>query len=213
MIGVIEVIEFVLLTTEVREQHFSNIIAVAFKRQLQLHIVTVTAITLFNVPLTANFVGGFLWGFTPAITDRSVRRDQLTRGGVKRNGLPLGIIFLAQIVGQIRGAQESALHQTLIRLIQANQIREVGGGTNIVVEIFTGAVNVKLFQDHVTHGHGHRRISTLFGGDPFVGQFCHFGVIWRYRNGFGAFIANFGEEMRIRCTGLRNVRTPRDNVT
>src|SRR5690606_6836242 len=62
----------------------------------------------------------------PAVADGAQRRDKLAGAAVDGNGLPLGVVFLAEVVGQVRRAQEAVGGVAAVLLVQAYQHRQVG---------------------------------------------------------------------------------------
>src|SRR6056297_904895 len=197
------VLEVVVLdTTEVREGNVHNVVVLLDHGQLKVDVGALGG--LLQVPLAL---------LTPAIADRAVRRSQLTGGFINRNGFPLGIVLFTQSVHQITGAQETARHEAAVVLfVQHDEIRHVGVAANVVGEVLTGLVDVKLIEDHVAHGHAQSGIGALLGVHPLVGQLGDFGVIRGNGDSLGALVANFREEVGIRGTGLGYVGTPGNDV-
>ena len=64
----------------------------------------------------------------------------------------------------------------------------------------------------MTHRQCNGAVCTLFRVQPLVTQFGDFSIIGRDRDSFGAFIADFSKEVRIRGTGLRDVGTPGNQI-
>ena len=62
------------------------------------------------------------------------------------------------------------------------------------------------------HGQCNGAVCTLFRVQPLVTQFGDFSIIGSDRDSFGTFIADFGEEVRVRGTGLRDVGTPGNQI-
>ena len=147
----------------------------------------------------------------PAEADRAVWRHQLAVA-VIRNGFPLRVIFLAQRIHQIGGAQRAASGIVALTLFQHDQHRHVGVAANVVGEVLAWLIKMEFTQHDVAHRHRHRRVGTLFRRQPQIAKFGDFRVVRGDRHGFGAFVTDFGKEVRVRRTGLRNVRAPGDDV-
>ena len=64
----------------------------------------------------------------------------------------------------------------------------------------------------MTHGQRQRAVGALFRGQPLIANLGDFCVIGGDRYRFGAFVTDFGEEVGVWRTGLRNVGTPGDNI-
>ncbi|MNI76613.1 hypothetical protein D3C73_1328570 [compost metagenome] len=71
---------------------------------------------------------------------------------------------------------------------------------------------MELFEDNVTHGHRQRAVSALLRCQPLIAQLGNFRVVRRNSDGLGAFIADFGKEVSIGRTGLRNVGAPGNDI-
>src|SRR5690606_31747833 len=82
--GVLEVL--VEDAAEVREGNFGSLAAIDLS-QAQVDVTAVLAFAGFDVPLAL---------LAPAVTDRTQRRNQLAGAAVDSDGLPLGVVFLAE---------------------------------------------------------------------------------------------------------------------
>ncbi|MNZ59057.1 hypothetical protein D3C78_770820 [compost metagenome] len=190
---------------EVREGHFGDV--ATDQAQGQVDVATGAAFTRQDVPLAL---------LAPAIADRTLRRHQLAVG-IEGDGFPLGVVFLAEVTGQVRGPQEA------VRLIpgarcgtqhglEQHQHRQVGVTLGVLGEISARLVEVEFFEDYMVERLGQGRVGALLGVEPQVGELGHFRVVGGDGHGLGALVAHLGEEMRIRGTGLRDVGTPGDDV-
>src|SRR5690606_10235649 len=112
--GVLEVL--VEDAAEVREGNFGSFAAIDLG-QAQVDIAAVLAFAGFDVPLAL---------LAPAVADRTQRGDQLAGAAVDGDGLPLGVVLLAEVVGQIGRAQEPVGDVAAVLLVQAYQHRQVG---------------------------------------------------------------------------------------
>src|SRR5690606_8378244 len=93
-LGVLEML--VQRAAEIGEGDFGGLAAVDLA-QGQVDLAAVPAFAGLDVPLAL---------LAPAVADRAQRGDQLAAGGVEGDGFPLGVVLLAEIAGQVRGAQE-----------------------------------------------------------------------------------------------------------
>ncbi|SVK52868.1 Uncharacterised protein [Acinetobacter baumannii] len=188
-------------TAEVREAHLGNVVMHAQQTELQLNFLLRLAFALFQVPLAL---------LAPAETDGALRRHQLAAAAVDSNGFPLGIVFLAQSVHQIGGAQQAAggVVAAFTRL-QQHQHRHVGIAAHVVAEVADFAIEMELFQHHMAHRQRHRAVGALLRIQPVV---ANFGVVRRHRHGFGALVTHFGKEVGVRGARLRHVGAPGDDV-
>ncbi|MNQ32422.1 hypothetical protein D3C85_458270 [compost metagenome] len=198
---------FVGLAAEIREGHFGDFFA--DQAQLQLDFATGTAFAGLDVPLAL---------LAPAVADRTQRRHQLIGVAVQRDGLPLGVVFLTEVVGQIGGAQEAVrlvavqLRRGTDVVLEQHQHREVGVATHVIGEVGTRLVEVELFEDDVVERLRQGRIGALLGVQPEVGELGHLGVVRGDRDGLGALVTHLGEEVRVRGARLRHVGAPGDDV-
>ena len=84
--------------SKIREGNGIDITAID-QGQLQFHFIAIFALTGFDIPFT--FAITLL---TPAIADGALWRNQFATQLVKSNSFPIGVVFLPQIVGQVRCA-------------------------------------------------------------------------------------------------------------
>ncbi len=199
-LGVLEVL--VVNAAEVREGDFGGLAAVDLA-QGEVDLTTVPAFAGLDVPLAL---------LAPAVADRTQRRDQLAGAAVDGDGLPLGVVFLAEVVGQIGRAQEAVGDAAAVLLVQAYQHRQVGVALGVVAEVFARLLQVEFLEDDVGEGLGQRRVGALLGVEPEVGELGDFGVVRGDRHGLGALVAHLGEEVRVRGARLRDVGAPGDDV-
>ncbi len=189
-------------TAKIREANIGDLILAAQHAQAQFGLNACRTITLFKVPFTF---------FTPAETDRTVRRHQLAVA-VTGNGFPFRVVFLAQRIHQVGGTQHTASGVVTVALFQHDQHRHVGIFAHVISEVLAWLIEVEFTQHYVAHRQRHRGICTLLRCQPQVAQFGDFSVVRGHGNGFGAFVTHFGKEVGVRGTGLWNVRTPGDDV-
>ncbi|MCY1417721.1 hypothetical protein D9M71_332620 [compost metagenome] len=64
----------------------------------------------------------------------------------------------------------------------------------------------------MTEGHAQCGVGALLRVEPEVGELGHLGVVRGDGDGLGALVADLGEEVRVRGTGLRDVGAPGDDV-
>ncbi len=165
-------------------------------------------------------VGGAAVGFlflqipfallAPAEADRAGRRHDALGGLVEGDGLPFRIVGLAEIVGEIGGAQLPVRHEAVALLHQLHQHRHVGVLPDIVLEILGLLVEIEFAQDDVAHRHGERRVGALLHRDPQVGEFRGFRIVRADHHALGAAVARLGIEVRIGRAGLRDIRAPQN---
>src|SRR5690606_19878591 len=149
----------------------------------------------------------------PAKAYGTARHHQTVAGLVPGQGFPFGIVGLAQVVGDIAGAQLLAGHQAAIGArFQLHEDRHVGVAPHVVGEIGAGVLQVELLEDHVAHGDGQRRVGTLFGAQPLVTELGHLRIVRGDGHGLGALVAHLGEEVRVGAARLRHVGAPGDDV-
>ncbi len=186
-------------TAEIGEIDADDLIVIALQdlAQAQLRLGPLGA--LFKVPLA------FL---APAEPDRAVGGHDLARCLVIGDGLPVGVVGLAQLAVEIVGAQHPARHKVAVLFIQPHQHRHVGVFAGVVLEILGLPVEVEFAQDHMAHGHRQRRIGARLRVQPDVAELGGFGIVRADHGGLGAAIADLGIEMRVGRAGLRHVRAP-----
>ena len=189
-------------TTKVREADIGDFVLAAQHAEAKFCLFTRVAVTLFQVPFAF---------FAPAEADRTVWCHQLAVA-VAGDRFPLRVVFLTQRVHKIRSTQHTASGVIAVTLFKHHQHWHVGVATHVIGEILAWLVEVEFTQHDVAHRQRHGGISTLFRCQPQVAQFGDFGVVRGHGNGFGPFVTYFGKEVRIRGTGLRNVRAPGDDV-
>ena len=182
-------------TAEVREPDLGDLILAAQHAEAQLSLFAGGAVTLLKVPLAL---------LAPAEADRAVWRHQLAVA-VIGNGFPLRIIFLAQRIHQIGCAQRTSCGIVPVTLFQHDQHWHIGVAANVVGKVLAWLIKMEFAQHDVAHRHRHRGVGTLFRCQPQIAELGDFRVVRGYRHGFGAFVADFGKEVRVRRTGLRNV--------
>ncbi len=198
MVGAFKII--VLAIAEIRERHIGDGIVRARRNETlgEFHILT-PAILFFKVPLAV---------IAPAEADGALRGNIGTRSRIKGDRLPVGIVGLAQIVLQVRGAQEAVRHVASVLLREHDQHREVGIFAAIILEIGNLPVEMVFAQDHMAKRHGKGGVGALLRVQPEVGELCGFRIVGRDHDRLGALVAHFRIEMRIRRAGLRHVGTP-----
>ena len=198
--GVLEVL--VEDAAEIREGNIGRLAALDLG-QGQVNVAAVLAFTGFDVPLAL---------LAPAVADGAERRNQLAGGAVDGDGLPLGVVLLAEVVGQIRGAQEAVGDVAAVLFVQAHQHRQVGVALGVVAEVFARRLEVEFLEDDVGECLGQGGVGALLRVEPEVGELGDFGVVRGDGDGLGALVTDFGKEVRVRGTGLRDVGAPGDDV-
>ena len=176
-------------------------------------------------PWRASFASRFHWPWSarpsgaPAEADGAVGQHDLARL-VERDGLPLGIVRLAELAVEVGRADVAVGHHDRLAarqlvLLQHHEHRHVGVAPHVVVEVraaLAAAVGkVELLQDHVAHRHRDRGVGALLRVHPDVGQLGDLGVVGRHRDRLGALVADLGEEVRVGRARLRHVAAPRDD--
>ena len=130
--------------------------------------------------------------------------------------LPLGVVRLTELAVEVARTQIAPRHQHLsaIRegsLLELHQHGHVGVAAHVLVEVGRSLVEVELLENHMTHGHGQRRISALLGVHPFVTELGNLGVVRRDRHRLCAAVTCLGEEVRIGRARLGHVGAPRND--
>ena len=204
-----------VVAAEIREGDLAHFVLAAFalhQAELELDLVVAAGFLVFEVPLAevVTLAGA------PAEADGAVGQHDLV-GLVDRDGLPLGVVLLAELAVEVAGAQVAAGydHGAAVgqgALFELHQVRHVGIATHVVVEIRRALVEIELFEDHMAHGHGDRRVGALLGVHPQVAQLADLGVVGRDRDRLGALVAHLGEEVGVGRAGLGHVGTPGDDV-
>ena len=190
--------------------------ACAFEhRKLELHLAAMARFPRLEVPLA--LVGASVG--SPPETDRAVRQHDLARL-VERDGLPFGIVRLAELAVEVGRANVAIRHHDAgsVRqsvLLQQHQHRHVGVAADVVVEVraalAAAAGEIEFVEDHVAHRHRHRGVRALLRMHPDIGQLGDLGVVGRHRDGLRSLVANLGEEVRVGRARLRHVGAPRDD--
>ena len=199
MVGAGEVV--VLAVAEIGEGDVGELVLVGGEAQLQVGLAA----------CRVSFSSRFHLPFSPQRKPTEPLRHHDALGGlVEGDRLPLGIVGLAEVVGEVGGAQQPVRHQAVALLHQAHQHRHVGVLAGVVLEILGLPVDVELAQDDVAHGHGERRVGALLHRDPQVGELGGFRVVRADDDALGALVADLGVEMGVRRARLRHVRAPED---
>ena len=198
MISAGEVI--VLAIAEIGKTDIGELVLVGGEGQLQVGLAAFRLL-LLQVPFAL---------LAPAEADRTARHHDLLGGLVIGDGLPFRIVALAEIVGEIGGAQQPVGNELVALLHQPHQHRHVGVLSDIVLEIFGLPVEIELAQDDVAHGHGERGVGALLHRYPQIGKFRSFRIVRRNHHAFGAAITRFGIEVGVGGAGLRDVGAPQD---
>ena len=203
---------------EIGEAHFTDFVVgshTAGRRfhqtELEFDSGIVARFLVFQIPF-ANVSAAFC---APAKTDAAIGHHDLV-ALVDGQGLPLGVVGLAELAVEVTGAQVGAGHQhcaTVGQLarFQLHQVGHVGIAAHVVIKVSTALVEVKLFQNYVAHSHGHGRIRALFGVHPQVGQLADLCIVGRDGYGLAAFVAHLGQEMGIGRARLWHVGAPGDD--
>ena len=71
---------------------------------------------------------------------------------------------------EIIGAQHPAGHEMPVLLIQPDQHRHVGVFAGVILEIGGLPIQMVFAQDHMTHGHGQRRIGAGLRVQPDIAE-------------------------------------------
>ena len=195
---------------EIRKGHADHFVALVDQAQAQLHRIAVAGFFFFEVPF-ADVVAAL----APAKADRPVGQHRLA-GFIEGDGLPFGVVALAELAVEIARAHEAVGHEHGLAIDdlfhQPHQHRHVGKFAAIVFEVSALLrAQMEFLEHHMAERHRQRRVGALLRMQPQIGQLRDFGVIGRDRDRLGAFVADLGEEMRIRCTRLRYVAAPGDD--
>ncbi|MCY1227848.1 hypothetical protein D9M72_401380 [compost metagenome] len=200
-----------MFAAEVGEADFDHFVMLADQRQARIDGAATAAVLHFQVP-AAHLLAAVVRGFAPAEADRAVGRDDLAGGVVNLQGLPLGMVGFAEVIGQVRGAQEVVGHERALVLTQQHQHRHVGVLLHIVAEVGGLAAGVEFLQHHVAHGHRQCGVGALLRRQPDVAELDHLAEVGRDRHGLGALVADLGVEVRVRGARLRHVGAPHHQV-
>ncbi|MCY1227859.1 hypothetical protein D9M72_401490 [compost metagenome] len=203
-----------MFAAEVGEADFHYLIVLAEQRQARLDRAAAAAVLQFQVP-AAHLLAAVVGGLAPAEADRAVGRDDLAGGIVDLQCLPLGMVGFAEVVGEVRGAQEVIGHQrasVVLVLAQQHQHRHVGVLLDVVAEVGGLAVGVEFLQHHVAHGHRQCGVGALLRRQPDVAELDHLAEVGRDGDSLGALVADFGIEVRVWRARLRHVGAPHHQV-
>ncbi len=199
-VGLLEVI--MQLAAEVRKGDIDDFAGVDLA-QLQRHITPFSTLAGFDIPFA---------GLAPAVADRAQRRDQLIGGFIDGDGFPFRVVVLAQLVVQIRGAQEAGRLEAMLRFLEQHQHRKIGITAHVIGEVRARILQVEFLEDHMIERLRQSRVGALLGVQPEIGQLGDLGIVRGDGHRLGALVADFGEEMRIGRAGLRNVGAPGNDV-
>ncbi|OIQ68703.1 hypothetical protein GALL_497010 [mine drainage metagenome] len=204
--------------TEVGETDFGGFaagIGTFHHGELELDLGAVARLFGLQVPLA--LVGAAIG--TPAKTNRPVGQHHFA-GHVQRHGFPLGVVALPELAVEVAGAHIAVRHHHGFTagqhfFLEQHQHRHVGITAHVVVKIDAALAivwEVKIFQNHMAHGHGHGGIGALLGFHPDVAELGHFRVIRCNGDGLGAFVAHLGKKVGIGRARLWHVGTPGNDV-
>ena len=104
--------------------------------------------------------------FSPAETDAAERNGGLAACLVEHHGLPFGVVLLAEPVGEVASAKETAGDVMFPLFLEPHEVGHVGVAPGVVAEILALARKMELFEDHVSHGQRQGGIGTLFCRQP-----------------------------------------------
>ena len=145
----------------------------------------------------------------PSAADAAVGCDELARGIVDGDGVPLGFLLHAEVVLEVGGAQEHAGGiASITGILELDEEGEVGELAHVVVEIGHGAVVVELLEDDMAHSHAQGGVGALLGRHPHVGELRGVAVVGRDDGDLGTFVAHLGIEGRVGCARRRHVAAP-----
>ena len=186
-------------TAEIREVDAYDLIVIAIHDLAEAQLAFSALRFLFEVPSSL---------FAPAEPDGPVGRHDLTRRLVIGDGLPVGVVGLAQLAVEVVGAQHPARHHMPVLFVEPNEHRHVRVLAGVLLEILGLPVEVEFAQDHVTHRHCQRRVGARLRVQPDVAELGGFRIVGADHGRLGAAIADLGVEMRVRRARLRHVRAP-----
>ena len=126
--------QIVLLATVVGEADADEVVLVIGQREQRIDFLARAAVLLFQIPATDLFAVIDL-AFAPAETDAAVGRDDLAALLVDEQGLPLGVVGFAEIVGEMRSAQEVVGHQGAVAFLEHHQHGHVGVLLDVALEV------------------------------------------------------------------------------
>ena len=195
--------QVVLLATEVAEVHGLHVVVHALQAQHRIDFPAAAAVALLQVPAT--HLAGARLVLAPAEADRAVGRHHVAGQRIHQHRLPLGVVGLAQVLGQVRGTQEVVRHQLAVVFLQRHQHRHVGVLLQVIHEVLRRIVAVELGQHDVAHGQRQRSVRALARGQPHVAELHHLAVVGRDRHRLGALVTHLGVEMGIRRAGHRHI--------
>ena len=153
---------------------------------------------------------------TPASPYRWPRDPFGTTGspvrGVDQHGLEGGVL-LAGVVGEVGGGEELAGGVlTVSRLLEADQVGQVGVGLHVLGEVGRLPVDEELLQHDVAHRHREGGVRAGLGRQPLVGELHVVGVVGGDRDDLLAAVARLGHPVRVRGAGDGEVGAPHDQV-
>ena len=200
MVGALKII--VMAVAEVGEVHLGDVVVVSVADQCEFQLGAVArGVFLLEVPLTL---------LAPAETDGAARDNDFARGLVDGNRFPFRIVLLTEVLVEVRGPNKPIRHVVAVPFYEAHQHRHIGVLAAVVLEILGLSVEVELAQYDVPHGHGERRIRTLFRMEPEIGELRSFAIVGANDDALGASVARLGIEVGVRGARLRNIRAPED---
>ena len=191
----------VLDVAEIGEAHLDHFVPHVGERQPKSHLPA-RGLLVFKVPFAA---------LAPPEADRSARRHDIARRFIEGDRLPFGIVGLAQRRVEVGGAHEAIGNVHAVPLGKLHQHRHVGVLADIVAEILGLPVDVILFQDHVTHRHGQRRVGALLNRQPDVAELRCLRVVGTDHGALHAAVASLGVEVGVGRARLRHVRAPEND--
>ena len=198
MIGAFEMVVLAIAEIGKVDRDDQVVLIVHDRRQAQLDIRTLAGFFL-EVPLAL---------FAPAEAGRAQRHHRLARRIVDRDSLPFGIVFFAQRVVEVAGAQQALRHVAIALPHQPHQHRHVGIFAAVILEIIGLPVEMEFAQDHMAHRQRQRRIGALLGVEPDVAELGRLRIVRADHGDLGPAITRLGHEMRIGCACLRHVGAP-----
>ncbi len=145
----------VLVAAEIGHGHLGDFVMAAEQGELRLDLFIGVAVAHFQVPGA---------GLAPAEADRAVGRDQVAGVLVVHHRLPFGVVVLAELAGEVGGAQEAVGDQLALVFLEHHQHGMVVVLAAVGIEVLALALVVELGQDDVAHGQRQRGIGALFGG-------------------------------------------------
>jgi hypothetical protein len=93
----------------------------------------------------------------------AVGHHGLAGQGVDEHGLERGVLVVC-VLGQVGGGQELAGGEGAVaRLLQPDQVRQVGVGLHVLGEVRRPAVGEELLEHDVAHRHRERGVGARLG--------------------------------------------------